>query len=73
MLERGGHFVIVAINMGISTGASTVSQPFEIRNQSLSSLVPHQTTASATVAFTLGFLEIDLRTTMGTSHEELRS
>jgi len=44
--EGGGHFVIVAINMG----TSVVSQPFEIQNQNLSSLVPYQTTGSATMA-----------------------
>jgi glucuronoarabinoxylan endo-1,4-beta-xylanase len=44
--EGGGHFVIVAINMS----TSVVSQPFEIQNQSLSSLVPYQTTGSATMA-----------------------
>jgi glucuronoarabinoxylan endo-1,4-beta-xylanase len=44
--EGDGHFVIVAINMG----TSIVSQPFEIQNQSLSSLVPYQTTGSATMA-----------------------
>jgi glucuronoarabinoxylan endo-1,4-beta-xylanase len=46
MLECGGHFVIVAINMG----TSAVSQPFQIQNWSLSSLVPYQTTGSATMA-----------------------
>jgi glucuronoarabinoxylan endo-1,4-beta-xylanase len=44
--EGNGHFVIVAIN----TGTSVVSQPFEIQNQSLSSLLPYQTTGSATMA-----------------------
>jgi glucuronoarabinoxylan endo-1,4-beta-xylanase len=44
--KGNGHFVIVAINMG----TSAVSQPFEIQNQSLSSLVPYQTTGSATMA-----------------------
>lgn len=41
-----GHSVIVAINMG----ASAVSQPFTIENQAVTSLLPYQTTASATVA-----------------------
>lgn len=44
--EGNGHFVIVAINMN----TSAVSQPFTIQNQSLTSLVPYQTTASATIA-----------------------
>jgi glucuronoarabinoxylan endo-1,4-beta-xylanase len=44
--KGNGHFVIVAINMG----TSAVSQPFEIQNQTLSSLVPYQTTGSATMA-----------------------
>jgi glucuronoarabinoxylan endo-1,4-beta-xylanase len=44
--EGNGHLVIVAINMN----TSAVSQPFTIQNQSLTSLVPYQTTASATVA-----------------------
>lgn len=44
--KGNGHFVIVAINMG----TSAVSQPFEIQNQSLSSLVPYQTTGSAALA-----------------------
>jgi len=44
--KGGGHSVIVAINMG----ASDVSQPFAIENQSISSLVPYQTAGSATMA-----------------------
>lgn len=40
-----GHSVIVAINMG----TSDVSQPFTIKNQSVTSLLPYQTTATATV------------------------
>ena len=44
--KGNGHSVIVAINMG----TIAVSQPFTIQNQSISSMVPYQTTASATVA-----------------------
>ena len=44
--KGNGHFVIVAINVN----AGAVNQPFTIQNQSLTSLVPYQTTASATVA-----------------------
>lgn len=40
-----GHSVIVAINMG----TSDVSQPFTVKNQSVASLLPYQTTATATV------------------------
>lgn len=43
--KGNGHYVIVAINMG----ASDVSQPFTVQGQSLSSLIPYQTTGSATV------------------------
>ena len=41
-----GHSVIVAINIG----TSDVSQPFTIKNQAITSLLPYQTTATATVA-----------------------
>ena len=41
-----GHSVIVAIN----AGASAVIQPFTIKNQAVTSLLPYQTTASATMA-----------------------
>jgi glucuronoarabinoxylan endo-1,4-beta-xylanase len=44
--KGGGHFVIVAINMG----TSAVSQPFTIQNQSITSLTPYLTTSTATVA-----------------------
>lgn len=44
--KGNGHYVILAINLG----SSDVSQPFTIQNQSLSSLVPYQTTTSASVA-----------------------
>ena len=44
--KGNGHFVIVAVN----TGTSAVSQPFAIQNQSITSLVPYQTTAAAAVA-----------------------
>ena len=40
------HYVIVAIN----AGTSAVSQPFSIQNQSITSMVPYQTSASAQVA-----------------------
>ena len=44
--KGNGHFVIVAINMS----TSNVSQPFTIQNQSISSMVPYQTTATSQVA-----------------------
>jgi glucuronoarabinoxylan endo-1,4-beta-xylanase len=44
--ETQGEAVIVAINMS----TSVVSQPFQIQNWSLSSLVPYQTTGSVTMA-----------------------
>ena len=44
--KGNGHFVIVAINMS----ASNVSQPFTIQNQSISSMVPYQTTATSQVS-----------------------
>ena len=44
--KGSGHFIIVAINLG----SSDVSQPFTIQNQSITSLVPYQTTGSAKVA-----------------------
>jgi glucuronoarabinoxylan endo-1,4-beta-xylanase len=44
--KGNGHFVIVAVN----TGTSDVSQPFAIQNQTISSLTPYQTTATAHVA-----------------------
>jgi glucuronoarabinoxylan endo-1,4-beta-xylanase len=44
--KGNGHYVIVAINM--STNA--VSQPFTIQNQSIASMVPYQTSGTATVS-----------------------
>jgi glucuronoarabinoxylan endo-1,4-beta-xylanase len=44
--QGNGHSVIVAINMG----GSAASLAFVIQNQSLTSLVPYQTTATSTVA-----------------------
>ena len=44
--KGNGHFVIVAINMS----TSNVSQPFTIQNQSISSMVPYQTTATSQAA-----------------------
>jgi glucuronoarabinoxylan endo-1,4-beta-xylanase len=41
-----GHFVIVALNLG----ATQVSQPFLILNQSLTSLTPYQTSSSESIA-----------------------
>ncbi len=41
-----GHSVIVAINMG----SSDVIQPFTIKNQAITALLPYQTTATVTVA-----------------------
>jgi glucuronoarabinoxylan endo-1,4-beta-xylanase len=44
--KSSGHYVIVALNMS----TSEVSQPFTIRNQSVASMVPYQTTATLQVA-----------------------
>jgi glucuronoarabinoxylan endo-1,4-beta-xylanase len=44
--KGNGHYVIVALNMS----TSDVSQPFTIQNQSISSMVPYQTTATSQVA-----------------------
>lgn len=43
--KGGGHYVIVAINMG----SSAASQPFTIANQTVSTLMPYQTSATDTV------------------------
>ena len=42
----GGHFVIVAINLG----ATSVSQPFQLQNGTVTSLTPYQTTAASGIA-----------------------
>ena len=44
--KGNNHFVIVAINMS----TSNVSQPFTVQNQSISSMVPYQTTATSQVS-----------------------
>lgn len=44
--KGNGHSVIVAVNLG----TSDVSQPFAIQNQTISSVVPYQTTATTQVA-----------------------
>jgi glucuronoarabinoxylan endo-1,4-beta-xylanase len=44
--KGNGHYVIVALNMS----TNDVSQPFTIQNQSISSMVPYQTTATSQVA-----------------------
>ncbi len=44
--QGGGHFVVVAINMG----TTDVSQAFLVQNQALATLTPYQTSATATVA-----------------------
>jgi glucuronoarabinoxylan endo-1,4-beta-xylanase len=43
--KGSGHYVIVAINMS----TSAVSQPFAIQNQTITSLVPYQTSATNTM------------------------
>ena len=44
--KGGGHYVIVALNLG----SSSVSQPFAIQNQTLTSLTPYTTTAAGGLA-----------------------